>query len=79
VEDAAIKITVNNQFDITTQKTILFGKPVVIKLLQSLKMVFNILIILLFLRLAALAKRRCVGHDGVSFKSESKNAQRDIL
>ena len=46
MEDAAIEVTVNNHFDIRTQKTILFGKTVVIDLFKSLKMILNTLIIL---------------------------------
>ena len=35
MEDAAIDITVNYQFDISTKKTMPFGKTVVINLFES--------------------------------------------
>jgi len=38
MEDAAIKVTVNDHFDIRTKKAILFRKTVVIDLFKSLKM-----------------------------------------
>jgi len=46
MQDTAIEVTVNDHFDIRTQKTILFGKTVVINLFKSLKMILNTLIIL---------------------------------
>ena len=45
MEDAAIKVAVNYQFDIRTKKTIPFGKTVVVNLLKYLKMILNTLII----------------------------------
>jgi hypothetical protein len=72
MEDAAIEVTVNNLFDIRTQKTILFGKTVVINLFKSLKMILNTLIILRFLWLARAIYRRDIGHDRFSFGSKSR-------
>ena len=46
MENAAIEVTVNDHFGIRTKKAILFGKTVVINLLESLKMTLNTLIIL---------------------------------
>ena len=41
VEDATIKITVNNLLHIWPKKTVLLGKTLVINLLKRLEMVFN--------------------------------------
>jgi hypothetical protein len=46
VEDATIKITVNNLLHIWPKKTVLLGKTLIIDLLKRLEMVFNALIIL---------------------------------
>ncbi len=72
MEDAAIEVTVNNLFDIRTQKTILFGKTVVIDLSKSLEMILNTLIILRFLWLARAIYRRDIGHDRFSFGSKKR-------
>jgi hypothetical protein len=45
MEDAAIEITINYLFNIRTKKTILFGKTVVVNLLELFKMVLNALVI----------------------------------
>jgi len=66
MEDATIEITVNDQFDIRTKKTILFGKTVVVSLFKSLKMDLNTLIILIFLWFSRAIYRRYVGHDRFS-------------
>jgi hypothetical protein len=46
VQDAAIKIAINNLFHIGPKKAILLGKALIIDLLQCLKMILNTLIIL---------------------------------
>ena len=65
MEDAAIEVTVNDPFDIRTQKTILFGKTVVVDLFKSLEMIFNTLIILRFLWLARAIFPYCYD-DGIA-------------
>ena len=72
MEDAAIEITVNYQFDIRTKKTIPFGKTVVINLFESFEMILNTLMIQRFLWLVRSIYRRNVGHDRFSFKRESR-------
>jgi len=62
VEDATIKITVNNLLHIWPKKTVLLGKTLIIDLLKRLEMVFNALVILRILRLARTINRRRVGH-----------------
>jgi len=46
VQDAAIKIAVNDLPNIGPEKAILLGKTLIIDLLKRLEMVFNALIIL---------------------------------
>ena len=72
MEDAAIEITANNQFDIGTKETILFGKTVIVDLFKSLKMLLNTLIILRYLWFPRAIFRRDVGHNRFSFKSKSR-------
>jgi hypothetical protein len=49
MKDAAIEVSANDPFDIRAQKTVMFGKTVLINLFKSLKMIFNTLIISRFL------------------------------
>ena len=62
MKDAAIKIAVYNVFHIGTEKAILLCEPVIINLFQRIKMIFNALIILGYLRITWLICGRCVGH-----------------
>lgn len=67
MEDAAIEITVNDPFDIRPQKTVMFGKTVVVDLFKSLKMIFNTLKIFRFLWLSRAIYRKDIGHVRFSF------------
>ena len=71
MEDAAIEITLNDHCSIRTQKTVMFGKTVVVDLFKSLKMIFNTLIILRFLWLSRAIYGGDVAHDRFSFGSQS--------
>jgi hypothetical protein len=75
MEDAAIKVTVNDHFDIRTKKAILFRKTVVIDLFKSLKMILNALIIFRVLWCSMAIYRRDIGH--VRFSSGSKSGMPD--
>jgi hypothetical protein len=72
MEDAAIKITVNDLSHIRPEKAILFGKTLVIDLLKRLEMVFNALIILRVLWLTWLINGRRVGH-GLCFLKQDED------
>ena len=72
VQDAAIKIAIDNLSHIGPEKAILLGKTLVIDLLKRLEMVFNTLIILRFLWLSRAIYRRDVGHERFSFGSKSR-------
>ena len=62
VQDAAVKIPINDLLHIGPQKSILFGKAIIIDPFKFFEMVFNTLIILRILRLARSENSRCVGH-----------------
>jgi hypothetical protein len=62
MEDAAIKIAVNDLFHIGSEKAILLSKTLIIDLLQCFKMILNALIILKILRLARAINKRNIGH-----------------
>ena len=62
MENAAVKIAMNDLSHIGPRKLILPGKPFVIDLLKRFKMIFNTLIILGRLRVARLVDRREIGY-----------------
>ena len=72
VQDAAIKIAVNDLSHIGPEKAILLGKTLVIDLLKRLEMVFNALVILRILRLARTINRRRVGHGLISLEQDNE-------
>ena len=61
MQDAAVQVSIDDLLYVGPKKTILFGKALIIDLLQRLKVVFNALIILRLLRLAGPIDRGCVG------------------
>ncbi len=63
MQDAAIKIAINDLSDIGPKKAILLGKAFIIDLLKRLEMVFNALVISRILWFARTIYRRCAEHD----------------
>jgi hypothetical protein len=61
MEDAAVQKTINHLFHIGPEKPVPGGEPLVIDLLQRLKVVLNALIILRLLWLSGPIDRGCVG------------------
>lgn len=72
VQDATIKIAVNNMFHIGPEKAILLGKALIVDLFQRFKAVLNALIILRVLWFARLVYRRHVGH-GLFFLKQNED------
>lgn len=62
MEDAAVQKTIDDLFDVWPEKAVFGCKPVVIDLLQRLKVILNTLIILRGLRLSGLINRGYIGH-----------------
>jgi len=62
MEDAAIKVTINNLSYIRAEKTIPLSKALIINLLKRLKMVFHALVILRNLRVARTINGKSIGH-----------------
>jgi len=63
VEDATVKEAVDPLSDIGPEKAVFCCKPIVIDLLQHLKVILNALVILRVLWFARLVYGRRVGHD----------------
>ena len=61
MEDAAVQETVDHLFHIGPKKPVSGGEPLVIDLLQRLKVILNALIVLRLLRLSGPVDRGCVG------------------
>jgi len=57
VQDAAIKIAVNDLPHVGPKKAILFGKAIIVNLFQRFKMVLNALVVLRFLGFSGLVNR----------------------
>jgi hypothetical protein len=62
MEDAAIKIAVNDLAHVGSKKAILFGKAIIVNLLQRFEMILHALIILRILLLARTINGRTIGH-----------------
>jgi len=58
MEDATVKIAINDLSHIGPEKAILLGKALIVDLFQGFKMIFNALVILRILRLARTIDRR---------------------
>jgi hypothetical protein len=72
MEDAAIEITVNDQFDIRPKEAILLGKALIVDLFQRFKIVLNALIILRVLWPTWLTNGRRVVH-GLFFLKQDED------
>jgi len=72
VENAAVKISVDNLPHIRPEKAILLGKALIVDLFQRFKIVFNALIILRLLWFTWLINGRRVGH-GLFFLKQVEN------
>ena len=70
VENAAVKISVDNLPHIRTEKAILLGKTLIVDLFQRFKIVFNALIILRVLWFTWLINGRRVGHGPFFLKQD---------
>jgi len=72
MEDATVKITINDLSHIGPEKAILLGKVLIVDLFQRFKIVLNALIILRVLWFAGLVYGRRVGH-GLFFLKQVEN------
>ena len=68
MQDATVKIAINDLSHIGPEKTILLGKALIVDLFQRFKIVLNALIILRCLWFAWLIDGRHVGHSLFSLK-----------
>ena len=66
MEDATVKITVNNLLHIRPKETVLLGKALIIDLFKSLKMILNTLVVLGVLRFSGAIYGRGVWHGLIS-------------
>jgi len=62
VQNTAVKITINDLLYVRSQKSILFGKTIIIDPFKFFEMVFNTLIILRIFKLTGSVHSRYVGH-----------------
>jgi len=62
MQDAAVQVSIDDLLYVGSQKSILFGKAIIIDPFKFFKMVFNALIILRILRLARFVNSRCIRH-----------------
>ena len=70
VENAAVKISVDNLPHIRPEKAILLGKALIVDLFQRFKIIFNALIILTVLWFTWLINGRRVGHGPFFLKQD---------
>ena len=62
MQDAAVQVSIDDLLYVGSQKSILFGKAIIIDPFKFFEMVFNTLIILRILRFTRSINIRCVGH-----------------
>jgi len=79
MEDAAIEKAVNHLSYIGTEKPVAGCESLIIDLLQSLKVIFNTLIILGLMRLAGPVDRGCTGQFPTPCKRLKTNPTRNTV
>lgn len=79
MENAAIEKAVNHLPYIGTEKPVAGCESLIIELLQSLKVIFNTLIILVIMRLTGLVNRGCTGQFPTPCKRLKTNPTRNTI